>query len=253
MSAVAHELGGKYPLTVDRRAAIVVLTGTLVAVVFAAVTTGGEVKLAQRAPEFATEAPGINSPVTTIPPVTTLPSNSAARTPFELPSWIEVIVRLLFWGCVALFAVLVLIAAWRHRPHLRWRPRRRTAVEFEVLDDVAAAITAGAAAQRAALQQGSPRNAIVECWLRLEKAVKDAGVHRNPADTSTELMQRVVATRHVDPRAIAHLAALYREARFSDHAMGEDARRAAIDALDEVHAGLRADLGDARPVGATTP
>jgi hypothetical protein len=52
---------------------------------------------------------------------------------------------------------------------------------------------------------------------------------------------RVLATHHVDPVAIARLAALYREARFSDHPMGEDARRAAIDALDDVHDGLRTD------------
>ena len=67
----------------------------------------------------------------------------------------------------------------------------------------------------------------------------DAGVRRNPADTSTELTERVLATCHVEPAAIAALAALYREARFSDHEMGEDARRAAIEALDAVHDSLR--------------
>ncbi len=225
------------------------LAGTLVAVVFAAVATGGEVKLAERGPQSAIEPAGINSPVATIPPVTTVPSDSSAGAPFELPQWIEVVVRVLFWGCVAIFAILVLVSAWRNRPRLRWRPRRRQSVEFEALDDVAAAITADADAQRAALQHGSPRNAIVECWLRLETAVVDAGVRRDPADTSTELTMRVLATRHVEPEALASLAALYREARFSDHAMGEDARRAAIEALTAVHVGLRADL----PADVRTP
>ena len=68
-------------------------------------------------------------------------------------------------------------------------------------------------------------------------------MQRDPADTSTELTERVLASRHVDPAAIARLAALYREARFSDHAMGEDARRAAIEALDAVHDGLRSEPG----------
>jgi hypothetical protein len=255
MATTPHEPGGKYPLAVDRRATIVVLAGTFVAVVFAAVATSGEVELAERAPRFATESAGINAPVVTIPPVTSVPADSTARTPFELPQWIEAVVRALFWGCVAVFAVLVLVYAWRHRPRLRWRLRRRAPVDFETLDDVAAAITADADAQRAVLQRGSPRNAIVECWLRLETAVVDAGVRRDPADTSTDLMLRVLAVRHVEPEAIAALAALYREARFSDHAMGEDARRSAIDALDAVHDGLRTEMraDDVRVDAGTTP
>ena len=100
-----------------------------------------------------------------------------------------------------------------------------------MLDEVATAITADAAAQQSALRRGTPRNAIVECWLRLEAAVVAAGVPRRPADTSTDLMLRVMAARPIDPTAIANLAALYREARFSDHPMTEDSRREAIDAL----------------------
>jgi hypothetical protein len=138
------------------------------------------------------------------------------------------------------FAIIVLTFAWRHRPNLRLRrPRGRPAVEFDALDDVAAAITADAAAQRSALQRGAPRNAIVECWLLLEAAVVDVGVQRDPSDTSAEFTQRVLATVSVDPAAIADLAALYREARFSDHPMNEESRRAAIEALDAVHDGLR--------------
>ncbi len=102
--------------------------------------------------------------------------------------------------------------------------RRRRSVDFDAVDDVASSITADAAAQRAALLHGAPRNAIVECWLRLEAAVVEAGVHRDPADTSAELTERVLASHHVDPAALAHLAALYREARFSDHPMDEDDR-----------------------------
>ena len=164
--------------------------------------------------------------------------------PIQTPRVVEVILRALIYGGVAVAAVLLLLNVWRHRPQPQWRRlrrRRRRSVQFEVLDDVAAVINADADAQRAALQRGSPRNAIVECWLRLEAAVVAAGVPRDPADTSTELTVRVLATHHVDPVAIARLAALYREARFSDHPMGEDARRAAIDALDDVHDGLRTD------------
>jgi hypothetical protein len=224
---------------VDRRAPIVVLTGVVVAVLFAAIATGGEVKLAERAPSFARD-PTPNSPVTTIAPAPTVAEPPATRAPLELPQFIEVIARVFFYGCLAVLAIIVLTLAWRHRPNLRLRrPRRPSTVEFDALDDVATAITADAEAQRCALQGGAPRNAIVKCWLRLEAAVVDVGVERYPSDTSAEFTQRVLATVSVDPVAIADLAALYREARFSSHPMNEESRRAAIEALDAVHEGLR--------------
>jgi hypothetical protein len=221
------------------------LTGTIVAVLFAAIATAGGVKLADHAPSLPWDLT-LDSPVTTIAPVAPVEpvaANLAVSESWHLPQVVEVILRVVFYGCVGVVVALVVVYAWRHRPRLHWRRGRRPpSVHFEVLDDVVAAISSDADAQRAALQHGSPRNAIVECWLRLEAAVVAAGVRRDPADTSAELTQRVLATHHVDPIAIASLAALYREARFSDHSIGEDARRAAIDALDTVHDGLSAGL-----------
>ena len=178
------------------------LTGIIVAVLLAAVAAGGEVDLAQRAPRFVTEsAPA--EPVTTIPPIETDFGQVEPRPPLELPGWIEVIARILFYACLAVFAIVASVFLWRHRPGLRWpRWRRQAPADFDVLDDVAATITADADAQRAALDRGAPRNAIVECWLRLEAAVTDAGVERAPADTSAELTERVLATHHVDGAAI---------------------------------------------------
>ena len=217
------------------------LTGTIVAVLFIAVATAGSVEYADGTGSFATEP--ASAPVPTMPPATELPVESGTRTPWELPQFVETILRVVFYGAVAAFVALILVYAWRHRPTFHWTPRRRrpTTSEFDALDEVAAAISADAGAQHAALRRGSPRNAIVECWLRLEAAVEAAGVPRQPADTSTELIQRVLTNRQVEATAIAELAALYREARFSDHAMTEDARTAAIELLDTVHAGLRSD------------
>jgi Domain of unknown function (DUF4129) len=224
---------------VDRRAPIAVLTGLIVAVLFVAVATGGGVQLADGAPSFARDSTPA-APVTTIAPVTAADADGSLPDPLELPAFVEVMARVFFYGCLVVFAGVVLTFAWRHRPNLRVRrPRRPEAVEFDALDDVADAVSADADAQRSALQRGAPRNAIVECWLRLESTVVDAGVPRYPSDTSAEFTQRALATVSVDPDAIADLAALYREARFSDHPMDEDSRRAAIAALDAVHAGLR--------------
>ncbi len=59
-----------------------------------------------------------------------------------------------------------------------------------------------------------------------------------PSETSAELTVRVLHHLDVDPRPVARLAALYREARFSEHELGEDARADARTALEQ----LRRDL-----------
>jgi hypothetical protein len=233
---------------VERRGAFALLTSAIVAVLFAAIATAGEVQFADRAPFF----PGtrrIDSTDTTIKPMTPLrpvDGDSTEGARLQLPQVVDVVLRVVFYAGIAVVAALLLLYAWRHRPRLRSQlGRRRRSAHFEVLDDVAAVISADADAQRAALRRGSPRNAIVECWRRLETAVVAAGVRHDPADTSTELTVRALTTLHVDQVAIERLAALYREARFSDHQMGEDARGAAIDALDDIHDGLRAGHGTA--------
>lgn len=83
-----------------------------------------------------------------------------------------------------------------------------------------------------------PRNAIVACWLQLEEDVAASGLARETWETSVEYSTRVVAAGSVDRGPIEALAALYREARFSEHLMGEEHRRAAADALGRVRASL---------------
>ena len=123
---------------------------------------------------------------------------------------------------------------------------------------MAAAIVEEAAAQRAALLTGEPRNAIVRCWLQLENDVAAVGLTRDPSDTSAEFTARVVGRYTVDRDAIDDLAALYREARFSRHPIDESARRAALDALDRLHLALGevvtadSELVDVPPVSAST-
>jgi hypothetical protein len=225
---------------VDRRAAIALLAGAVVAVLFAAVATADGVHLADGAPSFARSARVVP------PPPDVVFVESGERAQWEIPWIVQVILAVLIYGGLAACAAVALVYAWRRRPRLRWRRgSRQRPDDFEILADVAAAISADAEEQRAALHHGSPRNAIVACWLRLEAAVVAAGVTRDPADTSAELTQRVLASHHVEPVAIARLADLYREARFSEHPMGEDARRAAIESLDAVHDGLHAEASSA--------
>ena len=67
-----------------------------------------------------------------------------------------------------------------------------------------------------------------------------AGLPRSRHETSAEFVVRVLHRLDLDPRAIGELAALYREARFSDHQLGEEARERARAALERLHADLPA-------------
>ncbi len=226
-------------LAVKGRPTIVVLVGVLSALLFAAITTAGPVPLADGPPAFV-DSNTTGQQVIEIEIETEVGEFVERERPEPSPI-IEAIARAIFYAILAVGAALTAAYIWRHRPTFTWRRRRRrVSSDFDVLADVASTISADADAQRAALRRGRPRHAIVECWLRLEAAVADAGVERRPADTSTDLVERVLAGHQVDQTAIAQLAALYREARFSDHDMDEDARQAAIVALDTVHASLGA-------------
>lgn len=208
------------------------------------------------APRFADRGPQIDWSLSLdrtreLPPIPTMPAPPPASDDTsvdELPRPVEIALTVLFAAGLAAAAWWLAKAAarkWRERTRLTWRPLPPD--DFEVLDpaEVAAAVAADEAAQRAALQRGSPRNAIVECWLRMEAVIVAAGLPRRPSDTSTDLVERTLATNSVDPGAIARLAELYREARFSSHAMSEAQRRDAIASLDAVHDSLRA--GAAQP------
>ena len=154
---------------------------------------------------------------------------------------------LLAWT-VVLLMVLVAVAAlawlWRHRWH---RPERPLQVPVQVLPTVhlAEALEQGSGDRLAAIAGGSPRNGIVACWLRVEEVIAEAGVPRLPWETSTEFTVRVLHRLDIDPRWIGTLSRLYREARFSEHPMGEDAR-------EKAHAALRQLDKELRAIGAST-
>jgi hypothetical protein len=223
---------------VDRRTITTVFVGAVVALLFAAIATAGEVPIVEGPPRFLQDVEP--TPARTEIVIESEPAERTEREEQQPSPVIEAIVRTVFYAILAIGAVLVGVFLWRHRPSFAWRRRRRPDTDdLDVLADVTTTVIADAADQHAALRRGRPRNAIVECWARLEAAVLAAGVERSPADTSSELTERVLAEHAVDRDAIGRLAALYREARFSTHDMDEHDRQAAIEALDEVHAGLR--------------
>ena len=160
------------------------------------------------------------------------------------PTWVRVLAVIVELAVVGV--VLFLLFRLFRRLLQRWktRERRRRApaiVDFEVLDPIAevvAAIEEDAAGQRELLETGEPRNAIVACWRRFEQQAARADVARRPWQTSSEFVLGVLEHIGADEGAVQELAALFREARFSDHPITEEHRQQALSALAVIHASL---------------
>jgi hypothetical protein len=225
---------------VDRSRLVALVVGAVLAVLFVTVATSEPARIAERQPSLPWELPELDLQVDV--PITTPPNGTQPEQPdVEASQTWDVFTTTLQVAVLALVALAVahlLRRAWQNRPRLRWRRQAPTA-DFTILDDVAEAVVADAEAQQTALRTGAPRNAIVECWLRLESIVEDAGVEHDPALTAAEFTTTVLARFDVDATAASRLASLYREARFSSHTMNETHRQTAIASLDTIHAELR--------------
>ena len=117
-------------------------------------------------------------------------------------------------------------------------PGAEPPLDEEVDTDLPEALDEGART----IGEGTPRNAIVAAWVRLERAVESERFPHRPEETPSELVERASAAYQLDGTAIRRLAALYREARFSAHPVTEDHRVEAADCLRRLLAslGLRA-------------
>ena len=209
--------------------------GVVVAVALVVAATGPSVPVLSRP---ATTVSLSAVPTTTVQPSTPPPSpitsfrDITPSTPS--PLWgllVQVVIALVAIGVLAVL-VQVVIAVLR-------RPKvvRHDEPVFEA-PAVPEELLAGARAGIDLLLTGEPRNAIVAAWLSLETAAAGTGLPRDPAETSTEYTARVIGTWAVDRDRLADLAALYREARFSVHHLGEDHRDRAVADLRVLHADL---------------
>ena len=150
-------------------------------------------------------------------------------------------------AAVVLAIVLLALAALAGRARRRARApappsrrrRRRAGRDFDVIEPraaVARELLADAEAQRDALADGTPRNAVVACWHRFEthrrgRRRRAAARGRRRRSTPSGCSTWSTPTRPRSPGS----RALYREARFSEHELTEADRAAAVEALDEIH------------------
>ena len=133
----------------------------------------------------------------------------------------------------------------RQRANAAARPIPKVTA-FDVIEapaQLARALSEDAGRQRALLEQGSPRNGIVQCWHRFEELAAEAGLGRKAWETPGEFALRLLTTVEADEDAAYRLTLLYREARFSHHELDESARDEALEALVTIHLGLAARTG----------
>jgi hypothetical protein len=107
-------------------------------------------------------------------------------------------------------------------------------------EEVVAAVDAGLAGLSDA--DRDPRRAIIACWLRLEEAAAAAGTPREPGDTSTDLVVRLLASHRVSRQVLDGFAAVYRWARYGTGPVDEDMRSSAVTALRQLRAELAASV-----------
>lgn len=148
---------------------------------------------------------------------------------------------------IALVVIAVVVAV--ARALLDWWARRRVVVEDEASVDVLPEeLLEQARESEQLLARGTPGNAVVAAWVRLEDAVRGAGLRDDDSRTSSELVTTVIRGFGVRQAPLDELAALYREARFSRHPVGEEARTRAREALQEIQSDLRRVMAGNRPL-----
>lgn len=176
----------------------------------------------------------------------TAASTAPAVLPFDLP-WVRPMVLTLL-AVMALIMVAGTVVALVHVARRLWQDRWQApdvlhALASERLDvDLSAPLDAVAEAaerMREALRTGTPRNAVVQCWLLLVHSLERHGVSPDPAQSPTELARQALSQVSTDAEAVTELTALFLEARFSEHPIGERARQRAEAALQRITAGLR--------------
>ena len=189
-------------------------------------------------PPSDTVAPTVTTPTVGEAESNELPNEGLSA--FEVPE--NAFVAALVGLVLVAFAISILHALYvtlRELLPLLRRRARSAKVDVTVLPEIERAdIALDIESQLSALAHGEPRNAIVACWLQLEDDVARAGLPRRASETSAEFTVRVLASYSLDPAPVADLAALYREARFSEHPMEQADRDRALVALRQIHVSL---------------
>lgn len=148
----------------------------------------------------------------------------------------------------ALLVVVSVIAAvflWR-RLRLPLAPPRDAT--YGGLDDeqelLAGAVESG---RRALRSDEDVRAAVIACYAAMEDSLAASGVAGRASDSPQDLLRRAARSGLLTGPGAPTLAALFREARYSTHPMGDGHRDRAADALEEIAAQLAARTAESPP------
>lgn len=156
------------------------------------------------------------------------------------------VVLMVLIGVVALAALLAFLRwAVRGLAELRLRRSagRRSTDAYdsgeESGEDAETALRQRLAADLTALSAdldtvGDPREVVIACYVRMERAFAQAGSARRPDESPMELLVRVLAEQHVPEEDVRRLTGLFTEARFSRHPVTDEMRAAARRSLNAV-------------------
>jgi hypothetical protein len=84
------------------------------------------------------------------------------------------------------------------------------------------------------------RAAIIAAYAALLEGLARAGVPRRIDEAPEEYVRRVLTSLHVSPEPLDELTALFSEARFSEHPLGQGQRARAVTALEAARSDLMA-------------
>ncbi len=187
------------------------------------------------APDTTEVSPTVREVPVVVPPAELTQPDDGARWLPNFGPVLGLAAMLVVLAIIGFGAFLVLALFTRGSGLAVFVRRRRRRPSFdEVLPSDQRPVEVDERAAVVALQTGAPRNAIVRCWIVLERDAAAAGIQRAASETSSEYVERVVGQSSIDPRPIAELASLYREARFSSNVMSETSRARAQSALSGI-------------------
>ena len=143
---------------------------------------------------------------------------------------------------VLLYALLVAVLLAGVAVSIRWARRLRLPIALragEVIAEDPEQLREAVESGRSALRTvDDARAAIIACYLAMETTLAERGTARGAAGTPGELLTRATEAGLVRGTAAGQLTALFYEARFSSHPLGQRQRDAAERALDELAADL---------------
>lgn len=154
----------------------------------------------------------------------------ARKAPISVPLFDRALAALLVLVSLAIFASMLLIAMVERLD--KWRAGRTAGGSGPALPD------APAETRVDLRSEPDPRRAILRSYGRFERALAAARAPRAAWQTPAEFMRSTLARLPVPARPVQRLTALFELARFSDRALGAEARDAACDCLDEITTAL---------------